>query len=286
MLFFHKLMSLFCCFLGFEVLVCFLLQCWMSKIPVVVGGSTFQAPLRRWRPQQTRPWRASPWPPRRHPPAWPLTLGAGTRSRRQGIRGRLLTLRPPPQRNWQLAKKNISRALLWRGLSQLLKLVTKRKTNPKLRQPLLLILLRNGKLPILLPFSLLLTLSQKQKLQRSGECLWFRLLSLDSISFRHFLFFIVAGASLCFNLTSFLLLSAQAPPPSSSAWKTNDSAQQAESERPSLSDTCHVRAWGDTCANFQLWSVNTFNILILLWTTHMTTNIFYKKLSVMFHINC
>ena len=184
---FHRLLSP--CFAVFWVLsVCLFssLQCWMSKIPVVVGGSTFQAPLRRWQPQFTRSWRASPWPPRSRPPAWPLTLGDGTRSWRRGNRDCLLALspRPPPQRSWQFVKKILSKESLSRELSPLLKLATKRKTDPaKLFPQLLSILLRNGKLLTLLLRPHLLTLSQKQKQQRSGECLWFRsLLSLSSLS--------------------------------------------------------------------------------------------------------
>lgn len=154
----------------------------MSKIPVVVGGSTSQAPpLRRWRAQWPRSWPASPWPPRHRPPAWSLTPGAGTRrSWRKGSRDCLLTQRP--QRNWQLAEKRLSKELWSRELSQLPKLVTKRKTDPKLCQPLLSILLRNGKLLTLLRLPHLLILSQKQKHQRSGECLWFRSLSLNIFS--------------------------------------------------------------------------------------------------------
>ena len=153
----------------------------MSKIPVVVGGSTFQSPLQRWQPPLPQSWRASPWPPRRRPPAWPLTLGDGMR--RRGNRDCHLAQSPrPPQQNWQLAEKKLSKESWSRELSQLLKLATKRKTDPKLFPLHPSIRLRNGKLLTRLLRPHLLTLSQKQKQPRSGECLWFRSLSLDIFS--------------------------------------------------------------------------------------------------------
>ena len=159
----------------------------MSKIPVVVGGSTFQAPLLRWQPPLPQSWRASPWPPRRRPRAWPLTPGDGKRSRRRGNRDCPLALR-----NWQLAEKKLSKESWSRALSLLLKLATRRKTDPKLFPLHLSIRLRNGKLLTRLLRPLFLTLSQKQKQQRSGECLWFKSLSLDIFSsFRQLVFVLV-----------------------------------------------------------------------------------------------
>lgn len=182
----------------------------MSKIPVVVGGSTFQAPLHRWQPLLPLSWRASPWPPRRRPPAWPLTLGDGMRSRRRGNRECHLTQsHQHPQTNWQSAEKKLSKESWSRALSQLLKLATKRKTDPKLCPLHLSIRLRNGKLLTRLLRPLLLTLSQKQKQQRSGECLWFRSLSLDIFSsFCQLVFVLVLTVD-----THYSLLRRPLPPP-------------------------------------------------------------------------